>query len=82
MSPRCIHKLPKVLWRLRQNLASTGNLKNGTNQEGGRSTEAHGRLMVEGNLIVYGHPYLQQPLKGLVRQSGECHRESLQIACL
>ena len=30
---------------------------------------------------LYQTPYLQQPLKGLVRQSSESHRESLQLAC-
>jgi len=65
----------QVYWRLRQNLASTRNFEIGTNQEGGRSTEPHGHLMLGGNLIVYGHPYFQQQSKGLVRQSGKCHRE-------
>ena len=59
----------QVYWRLRQNLASTGNFKYGTDQEGGRSIEAHGHLMLgDRNLIVYGQPYFQQPLKGFIRQ--------------
>jgi len=40
------------------------------------STEAHGHLMLsDGNMIMYDHPFFQQSLKGLIRQSGKCHRE-------
>ena len=55
---------------LQKNIASIRNFKNGTDQDGRQPKEPHSYLALgEGNSIVYGHPYFQQPLKGLGRQS-------------